>query len=322
MEEVKTRIWRHVLLFAEHGILRSRDFDSKIQLRSPATISNFPTENILRSLKDDSLQRFQIQFGTLAVGDEPDYLISRNMLYVMDEDDQHMFDIIQNWRNSAATLLLEHNWNRMDIELGLLGASIPRPTEIPSDVKLMDVLVSDPMNRFTLKRKPGNMSMVLVSRNLTNHEKESVVEEWLQSILDYLSTIGNRSASLGDIGMMIARPRLLPNSAKLLETLRTDPYDRFEVTGMGNDLRVRKRIKLSEAEFDQLVEIWKSNIIDVLILKRKVTLTELGSSAKRPVKLPKDYKLHEILRCDGLKRFWVEGFGDAIMVSLSKEFKR
>lgn len=74
-----------------------------------------------------------------------------------------MADSQDYWREKLVEFLVA---NSFSCRLSLLGSSIPRPNDLPKGIKLIDILDSDPLKRFTVHGE-GGLATVKLNKNCT-----------------------------------------------------------------------------------------------------------------------------------------------------------
>ena len=163
---------------------------------------------------------------------------------------------------------------------------------IPSSVKLIFIMKTDPFNRFILKGD-GNAAKARYNMQ-TDPDQESLwVAKWRDEIASFLTKQqwSVPSVALQDIGTHIVRPFFLPARVSLLDALEGDPFQRFVIIGFGNDAHVMIRnFRGDEPEIEEFVEHWRLLIASYLLSKSAMLgvahpllgLSEIGANVPRP----------------------------------------
>ena len=87
-------------------------------------------ESLIRTLVGDSKGRFSV----IVVDGETN--VSRNVL----PQEQELAEALESWRSTIVTYLSE----KRPVELSIIGNCCPRPPNVPQDIKLKDLVLSDP----------------------------------------------------------------------------------------------------------------------------------------------------------------------------------
>lgn len=117
-----------------------------------------------------------------------------------------------------------------------IGADVPRPAGLLKPTsKLLDVINSDPLQRFDFKFDRKDISHVGIKLN--SEDLFQLCEEWRTQIAHYMFTNNAMSLSLSVIGTSVHRPSLLGSTKTLQEILIEDPLHRFKLTGLGLEIR-------------------------------------------------------------------------------------
>ena len=264
-------------------------------------------------LVDDELNRFSVSDdhveGSVTV-------ITRHLRGA----DECALEEIRIWRNILATFLND----RPPCRLAALGPLKPRsardPLLLSYDIKLKELLMYDPGERFELI---GEGDDITVTRKLSSEEITACVDEWKSAILIFLK---RRIVSISEIGAILPRPKNLPNRVKLLEVLRTDPLNRFHITTQGSMFLVRQNFFVKEEKkiCKKLpavsIEEWKNNIAEFVFQQGgPVSLSILGGNFVRPIGLLKtELKLRDVLKSDPCHRFILNEIPNGYDVTLSK----
>lgn len=261
------------------------------------------TVKLLDALQSDPLQRF-------AISGEGSSMRARRIFRV---DDEEIREFVDDWRRHLADYLSTQS---STVGLSDIGSNVARPTRLPTSVKLIDVLRTDPSNRFIITGE-GNNIRAKFNFHLNEDQIASLVEQWRESISRFLST-QSTTVGLSDIGSHVARPFCLPNSIKLLETLQSDPQGRFAISGEGSSMRARRIFRVDDDEIIDFVEDWRNSIARYLGAQyTTVSLSDIGSNVSRPPRLPTSVKLIEVMRADPRNRFVLSGDGNNIRAALS-----
>jgi hypothetical protein len=256
------------------------------------------TEAFVKCLFIDPLGRF-----SLHESDDDDVIIARNIL----PHEEQVLLSMSSWRDQIA-LFLE---DKKPTELSVIGTMCSRPGNVPSDIKLKELLISDA--RFqTIGEESG---LIRVKLRLDEEEMASIIDEWRDGIYVFLIN-KNRFVNLSEIGGAVPRPVQLPGSVKMLETLRADTL-RFKILGEGNDVKVKGVIQLDDEAFKIHFEEWRSDIVKYIgAVSQPVELSELGFKVKRPSCL-KGVGLQQMLSLDPHRRFLLYGKVNQVRVGLS-----
>jgi hypothetical protein len=263
-----------------------------------------PSQTSLATLlQDDPLQRF-------AISGEGTSMRARRIFRV---DDEEIREYVEEWRNSLAEYL---SMQSATVGLSDIGSNVARPSKLPTSVKLIDVLKSDEQNRFNVSGE-GNSIRAKFNFNLNEGQIAAYVEQWREQISRFLST-QSTTVGLSDIGSHVQRPFCLQNSFKLLDILQNDPLDRFAVSGDGSGMRARRIFRVDDKEIVEYVEEWRRAIACYLATQYStVSLSDIGSNANRPSRLPTSVKLIDVMRSDPVNRFALTGDGNNIRAELT-----
>jgi len=96
-------------------------------------------QSLLNVLHADPQKRFLIS------GDGDNIIVKRCFVR---GDEEEISDLVEEWRLQIAHFLLDC---KRSVGLSDIGSSVPRPARIPSSVKLIFIMKTDPMNRFLIK---------------------------------------------------------------------------------------------------------------------------------------------------------------------------
>ena len=96
-------------------------------------------QSLLNVLHADPQKRFLIS------GDGDNIIVKRCFVR---GDEEEIADLVEEWRLQIAHFLLDC---KRSVGLSDIGSSVPRPARIPSSVKLIFIMKTDPMNRFLIK---------------------------------------------------------------------------------------------------------------------------------------------------------------------------
>lgn len=237
---------------------------------------------------------------------------SEAMRPVMTFDDPIIEENVEKWRKMLASFLSSQS---TILSLPEISSRIPTPSMIPRSIKLVDVLKFDPESRFLVSGEGSNIK-VKFNFKLSDADIEKFQSQWRDQISKYLGSQSS-AISLSDIGANVSKPFYLPNTVKLLETLQTDPLNRFVLSGEGNNMRARRVFRVDEEEIIPYVDEWRDMIAQYLSFqKTPSTLSDIGSSVARPPNLPPSVKLVEVLKLDPLNRFAMIGDGNYIRAHL------
>lgn len=171
---------------------------------------------------------------------------------------------------------------------------------IPSSVKLIFIMKTDPLDRFILKGD-GNAAKARYNMQ-TDPDQESLwVAKWRDDIATFLTKQqwSVPSVALQDIGTHVVRPFYLQPHVKLLDALEADPFQRFVILGFGVDAHVMIRsFRGDEPEIEEFVEHWRLLIASYLLSKSAMLgvahpllgLSEIGANVSRPPGTDKSLK--------------------------------
>ena len=87
-------------------------------------------ETLIRTLVGDSKGRFNVFVV------EGETQVSRNVL----PQEHELAEALESWRSTIVAYLAE----KRPVELSIIGNCCPRPSNVPQDIKLKDVVLSDP----------------------------------------------------------------------------------------------------------------------------------------------------------------------------------
>jgi hypothetical protein len=212
------------------------------------------------------------------------------------------------WRDSVTKYLAQQSTT---VSLADLLSHVPRPAGVHPSVSLVDVLITDPLQRFAISGE-GESTRVRRIFRVDDDEIKDLVAKWRNSLANYLSNL-TCTVGLSDIGSNVSRPYRLPSSVKLIDVLRTDPLNRFIITGEGNGIRAKFNFHLTEDQISCLVEQWRENISRFLSSQASsVGLSDIGSNVARPFCLPNSIKLLDTLQNDPVGRFAISGEGSTM----------
>mmetsp|Transcript_1065 Transcript_1065/g.1187 ORF Transcript_1065/g.1187 Transcript_1065/m.1187 type:complete len:888 (-) Transcript_1065:21-2684(-) len=241
-------------------------------------------------------------------------------------DEDEISDLVEEWRALIATFLLD---SKRSVGLSDIGSSVPRPVRIPTSVKLIFIMKTDPSNRFILKGD-GNAAKARYNMQADSFQETVWIDRWTDDIAIFLTKQQWAMPSVGlhEIGTHVVRPFFLPPRVKLLETLQADLKQRFLIIGFGNDTRVMMRdFRGDEPEIGEAVEHWRLLIASYLGSKKALPggaqpllgLSEIGTNVQRPADVPCSVKLIDIMRVDPMCRFILKGEGNALRVKISQK---
>jgi hypothetical protein len=230
------------------------------------------------------------------------------------EDDARLQADVEWWRSSILQYLERI---KVPVELGRIASLVERPAEIPRNIRLKDIINSDPGNRFTIQGAPDRL---MLSKRISPDEIEESKEIWRKRIHDFLY-MQLKDLTLTTLGSSVARPSNLGGGkTKLLELLQSDPEERFHLIYRSTTETI-VRVKLTDAQREWLHEKWRLKAANCLLeQKRTMSLTDLGASVKRPsVHLGSASSLRTVLLEDPQSRFILSGQGDNIRVRISAD---
>ena len=225
-------------------------------------------QNLLDVLHGDPQKRFLIS------GEGDNIIVKRCFVR---GDEEEISDLVEEWRGQIASFLMDC---KRSVGLSDIGSSVPRPARIPSSVKLIFIMKTDPLNRFLIKGD-GNAAKARYNMQIDPDQEGLWMNRWRDDIAAFMTKQQWASPTVGlhEIGAHVERPFFLPARVKLLDTLQQDPLQRFLVTGTGNDTRVMIRtFRGDEPEIEEFVEHWRLLIAQYLMSKSSV----LGPTQVRP----------------------------------------
>ena len=217
-------------------------------------------QNLLDVLHGDPQKRFLIS------GEGDNIIVKRCFVR---GDEEEISDLVEEWRGQIASFLMDC---KRSVGLSDIGSSVPRPARIPSSVKLIFIMKTDPLNRFLIKGD-GNAAKARYNMQIDPDEEGRWMNRWRDDIAAFMTKQQWASPTVGlhEIGAHVERPFFLPARVKLLDTLQQDPLQRFLVTGTGNDTRVMVRtFRGDEPEIEEYVEHWRLLIAQYLMSKSSV----------------------------------------------------
>jgi hypothetical protein len=175
------------------------------------------------------------------------------------DSDRKLFIGVNTWKEEMAKYFREHC---CDLKLCMLPQIIRRPESLSKDVKLIDILNSDPQKRFLLiNSSPSNKKNsddIVVKYKHTPKEIEFYHDQWRDNIARFLLK-EYKSIPLVTVGTHVKKPRNLGKNQKLIDVVKADP-DRFLITPdpIHNSLT---RISLTEK---YCLNLWKYQILNIL----------------------------------------------------------
>ena len=260
-------------------------------------------EQLKADLINDPFERFNFmeqENGELLIG-----------LQYLAESGRRIQHAVEEWRVRILHFLERA---KSPVELGRIAVHVARPDNIPSSFKLKDILNADKLGRFSVH---GSVDRLLVSRNLSAEEIEHSRQLWRDQTHDFLF-VQPRDVTLAVLGNNVPRPANLPkHENKLIEVLNSDPERRFFFI-QRTPAEIIVRVKLSEAQHQQLSEVWRVKAINYLLPKAcAVLLSEVGANVKRPsIHFSTVTTLREVLLEDPHRRFHLFGQGLMLQVAL------
>eukprot|EP00596_Hydrurales_sp_CCMP1899_P009800 CAMPEP_0119035564 /NCGR_PEP_ID=MMETSP1177-20130426/2648_1 /TAXON_ID=2985 /ORGANISM="Ochromonas sp, Strain CCMP1899" /LENGTH=1104 /DNA_ID=CAMNT_0006994003 /DNA_START=168 /DNA_END=3482 /DNA_ORIENTATION=- len=276
-------------------------------------------EETVTSLLDILLSDPQRRF--LISGDKDNIMIKR--CFVRGDEDE-ISDLVEEWRALIAAFLLEP---RKSVGLSDIGSSVPRPMRIPSSVKLIFILKTDPENRFILTGD-GNAAKAQFNMEKDPEQESLWIAKWRDDVSIYLTKEqwSVPSVSISDIECKVARPLYLLPQVKVLEVLEADPFQRFVMLGVGPESHVMIRnFRGDEQEIEEFVERWRLLVASYLLSKSAILgvvhpllgLSEIGANVVRPPGVPTSVKLIDVMRADPRNRFIIKGDGNALRARIN-----
>jgi hypothetical protein len=256
-------------------------------------------------LQNDPFERFAVS-GTDA---------STRARRIYRVDDTEIRESVLEWQESLAEFLSNQG---SAVSLSDLGSQIVRPNGVPISVKLIDVLKTDPLNRFIITNDAnGGAKAQYNYANLTDEQVTSLQEQWRDNVSRFLSNYST-SLSIDDIANYVSRPPYLDESVTLLDILKSDKNGCFAISGELPNIRVRRVYRVDDPTIASYVEDWRTAVSSFLASQSvSVSLSDIGSSIARPPNLPASVKLIDVLRADDQQRFVLSGDGNNIRAALS-----
>lgn len=292
------------LVRVSYFILSSARKDVKFEEIIDCFSSTLSEQIIKVSLRTDPHNRFII---TGSEAEDGDFIIQ---LARITDGERAIQDGMERWRS---TIALFFDQNPSPAELGRITSFVQRPSVVPRDVKIKDVLRTDPLNRFRIY---GESNCLYVARVLSPLEDDHYREIWRLRIIEFI-VAQERRVSLSLIGSNTTKPFQLGGKAKLIEVLRTDPFNRFSLSSVTSNSEILVGLIPTDENVRIFCEKWRFQIAKYLVTEQKsVYLTELGTKCSRPGLLPRGISLQEVLAEDPLHRFKIVGTLNRIKVKL------
>lgn len=296
--------WRsHVAMFL--GRINTSMTLQEIEMNVQRPIGVHSSASLEVVLKNDPFDRFSFS--------GPDGAARIRRVYRL--DDPEIQDAVLEWRETLAELLSNGG---VAVSLSELSSLVARPAGVPSSVKLIEVLKSDPANRFILANDDvGGIKIQYNYANLTSEQITSLKDQWRENVSRFLSNYST-SLSIQDISTYVSRPPYLDESITLYDILKSDQNGCFAISGELPNIRVRRVYRVDDPAIAQFVEDWRTAVANFLASQSvSVSLSDIGSSIARPSNLPASVKLIDVLRADSQQRFVLTGDGNSVRAALS-----
>lgn len=291
----------------------------KLEEECNCTISR---ESLINALYSDSLNRFKITLlkNGKSIDYYDEYIKNKDknvVVYVsriLETNDELVITKINEWRDDVADYLTNHNVSIDDYaDLSLVGSLNPRPENVPSGIKLADVLLYDKHSRFDLT-KEGKRSFARIKSVVMDDEViAATLEEWKTSIFQYLVNKKQHTATINEIATQVYRPYNLSKNYKLLETIRSYPLqfqiiaDTSACTSKKDTPQFKIKLIVDSKVLEDLSDSWRDSIFKYLQVAGKVDLGDLANLVPRPSNLLLNVRVSDVLRDDPRKRFIMKG---------------
>lgn len=223
------------------------------------------------------------------------------------DEDINLRYYVEMWKMHMYFYLTRELQSKCGVEsVCTLATNVLRPCQIPSSIRVKDVLNSDSKKRFLIFATAGNLSKLMVRIQLCDEEFNLLNNIWRMSIIEFMLN-KKYPVTTSRLGSEVPKPKLL--RAKLLETLKTDPSGRFIINP------VTSLISLSD-EF--LCGHWRNQICTYMhsTQSNNLYLPELGAAVPRPCALSRSISLREVVTADPLGRLKISGYSGNLMVTL------
>lgn len=228
---------------------------------------------------------------------------------------------IEKWRQLILQRLIECDGG--PVEFSTLPAMVPRPTIIPTSVKIKDILTTDLLKSFHITCNDKH-DLWLVSLSQFNSDVQSIFEEkWKNDIALFLYK-QSIQIPLTRLGIEVPRPTTL-HQKKLSEVLRSDVKQRFVLVPNLTNNETFVYVHMTITQREKYCEKWRRAIIDFFTTSKQkyLYLNILATNVHRPymgcnvIIGSSVVKLKKILVDDPQSRFKLTGELNKIKVSLS-----
>jgi hypothetical protein len=228
---------------------------------------------------------------------------------------------IEKWRQMILQQLIECDGG--PVEFSTLPAMVPRPTIIPTSVKIKDVLTTDLKKSFNITCNDKH-DLWLVSLSQLNSDVQSIFEEKWKSDIAHFLYKQSIQIPLTRLGIEVPRPTNL-HQKKLSEVLRSDVKQRFVLVPNPTNNETFVQVHMTTTQREKYCEKWRRAIIHFITSSKQkyLYLNILAANVQRPymgcnVIIGNGVvKLKKILVDDPQSRFKLTGELNKIKVSLS-----
>ena len=198
----------HILLFNQ---VKEYTLDNFVSSIFPAEVS---IEEVREALEADS--RICVE--------ENEEMVKVRISKEAADDSKDLLECVEKWKNDMAKYFRENN---CDVKLCMLPQLIKRPVSVPREVKLVDILNSDPKRRFLLINSSANSSKkaneeTYVKYKHTPEEVEHFHDEWRFNVEEFLWK-EHKPVPLVTVGTQVTKPKNLGKNQKLIDVVKADP---------------------------------------------------------------------------------------------------
>jgi hypothetical protein len=203
---------------------------------------------------------------------------------------------VEEWKDEMSKYFRKHN---CDVKLCMLPQLIKRPQGVPKDVKLVDILNSDPQRRFLLINTSTHSNKKLnedtmVKYKHTPDEVEHFHKEWRNLLVEYLLKEPH-PIPLVTLGTQVAKPKNLGKNQKLIDVVKADP-SRFRIIP---DLSHNSLTRICLTD-DYCKILWRHQICEFFSNRRPSCDQEILHCVPRPLPLSKSVMPSDLFP----QRFW------------------
>jgi hypothetical protein len=204
----------HTVLFNQ---VKEYTVDNFIGSIFPGDLSSEEVKCVLE--KDGRFQLEEVESGNIRVTPSKTALV----------DNEKLLRNVEEWKDDMSKYFRKHN---CDVKLCMLPQLVKRPAAVPKDVKLVDILNSDPQRRFLLINAAAQSSKraneeTMVKYKHTPDEVEFFHEEWRSLLVENLLK-EPRPIPLVTLGTQVTKPKNLGKNQKLIDVVKADP-SRFRI---------------------------------------------------------------------------------------------